>query len=160
MGTEDVRMLPNRISAPAFFLVSLLAFSGCEPVTFGTGGPTTTDTTAATGTLTFTNKIEKDGDKLTVKLFAATAQSVDDAPAVRILGDVDTGKTVQFTVPVGTYKIGYVTLAKAQAMPADTLVGGQQEWPAVTFSKNQSHFVTLYTDIGGTEVWQSDFYNK
>lgn len=148
-----------RSFAAAFAFAAVLALPGCKTVEFGTGATTPGDTTTAVGKLSVTNMIDKDPAKLNMRLYGSGVQSIEDATPVRTLGDVDTGKTVEFTVPAGTYKIGYSTDAKVQAMPADTLVGGSQDWPTVTIKKGSTHFIKMYTDVGGNEVWLSDFFN-
>jgi hypothetical protein len=163
MGQEELRMrfavIPSLKSTLLAFPL-LLAMQACEPVQFGTGATTTppVDTSAATATFSVTNSIETDASKITINLYNSGAQDIEAAPVIKNLGDVETGKTVDFTVPAGSYKIGYSTVGRRQAMPEDTAVGQTQVWPVVTFNKGETHYLEIYTDAGGVETWRSDFY--
>jgi hypothetical protein len=127
---------------------------GCDP------GKITSDTTAVNtpiptekASITITNLKLKNPGTLTFKLWEKLAVEALQSNPVSTIGKVETDSTRIFSIPTGTWKLGYVTEDDQRVeMPDPDSTG--EKWPQVTFVKDGNYHLTVYTNaVNNITYW-------
>jgi hypothetical protein len=161
-GTDPMTRPPYRFfpvpfslgtTLAAFALIAWAGLSGCKTVDIDPPDKDTVSTDSAT--IRVTNQIKLDPDSLTFFLFRADAVDFSNAADAKRLGGVDTGATVPFKVPAGSWKLAYEDKSGDLVPMRDENSGGL-EWLRAIFVKNAEYSLIISTD-GNRNAWHPTF---
>ena len=130
--TPSARFRAACLAAFASAAIGLSGLSGCKTVDLGSAPSDSTDTARGTAVLRITNKIEQDPDSLVFFQFPGNATDFSNAAGARRIGGVDTGATMAFTVPAGTWKLAYANRAGVVTPMRDL---GSDDWLKALLAK-------------------------
>ena len=141
--TPSARFRAACLAAFASAAIGLSGLCGCKTVDLGSAPSDSTDTARGTAVLRITNKIEQDPDSLVFFQFPGNATDFSNAAGARRIGGVDTGATMAFTVPAGTWKLAYANRAGVVTPMRDL---GSDDWLKALLAKGGDYSLILASD--------------
>jgi hypothetical protein len=132
------------------------AWQGCELGTVTSDSTDQKPPVTHSAKLQITNQKLKNPGPMEFKLYPSSANNILQATVSYTVGTVGENETKTFSVPSGTWKVGYSTYGELFDMP-DTDTSGAV-WPKVQFSDSVSYTLRIFTnEIDNRTYWQNNF---
>ncbi len=139
-------------------LMGLFFVSGWQGCDLGTVSGDSTEHPSSsqhTASLQLTNQRLRNPGTMTFHLYPAFSSNILQASISKTIGDVAENETKTFTVPSGTWKIGYTLNDELFDMPDPDTSGAV--WPKIKFSDDGKYALRVYTsEIDNRTYWQSN----